>query len=77
MVIGDSIDRAEICQVIFVGSIIAVPGNHIEGRKLLLSFKKLAIKLNNHSVAVFSVLESSNRALKVSRIRQAIGSCSK
>ena len=76
MIVGDSIDWAKICEVVFVGSIIAVPGNHIEGRELLSCCEEVATEFGSHFVADLSVLKGCNWGLKVARIGQPISSCS-
>lgn len=76
VVIGHSIDRAKTCQVIFVGSIIAMPGNHIEGGEVLPSRKKKAVELDCHSEADLCVFKGSNGGLKITGIGQSICSCS-
>jgi hypothetical protein len=35
----DGVDYAEVLQIILVGCIVAVPGNHVEGRVVLMGYE--------------------------------------
>ena len=66
------VDRAVSGQVILVGGIVAMPGNHIKGRAALLRLKHLPAQLVQHSEAALPVLKACNWRLKVSGSCQTI-----
>lgn len=75
MVKGHSVNRAELCQIIFVGRIVAMPGDHVEGREGLHRLKHAAAQLvHDHKVGL-PVLVPCHRRLEIPRRCQAIGTC--
>lgn len=75
MVEGHSIHGAELAEVIFVGGVVAMPGNNIEGGEGLGRGEELPLILLYYSVAAAAVLKPGHWALEVPRIGQAIAAC--
>ena len=66
------VDRAVSGQVILVGGIVAMPGNHVKGGVVLLRLEHLPAQLVQHCEAAFPVLEMCNRRLEIPRGCQTI-----
>ena len=45
---GDGVDDAEVLEVVLVGGIVTVPGNHVEGRVILVGYKQVTLKLQKN-----------------------------
>ena len=41
---GHGVDHAEVLVVVFVGGIVAVPCNHVEGRVILVGYKQVTLQ---------------------------------
>lgn len=54
MIKANRVDDHEFCQIVFVWTIISMPGDNIERRMILLAFKKAALKFRNNFV-IFSI----------------------
>ena len=66
------VDGAESGQVVFVGSKVPMPGNHIKWGELLLRLEHSPAQLVHHCEGALPVLKSRHWRLKVSRSRQTI-----
>ena len=66
------VDRAVSGQVILVGGIVAMPGNHIKGRAALLCLEHLPAQLVQHCEAALPVLIPCDWRLEVSGSCQTI-----
>ncbi len=75
MVEGDGVDGAELGQVVLVGRIVAMPGDHIERRERLHRFKHAPAQLVHHHKLHLPVLIPGYRRLKVPGCCQAVGTC--
>jgi len=72
VIIGDSVDNTKVCEVVFEGRVIAVPGNDIERRVILLCGKQPAPEFADDGEFNILVLICRHRGEKVSRVSQAI-----
>ncbi len=72
MVKGDGIHGAEARQVVLVGHVIAVPGDHVVGREILSRTEKLPVELVEDGVVRLPLFEPCDRRLEIARTRQSI-----
>ncbi len=75
MVKRDSVDGAELGQVVLVGRVVAVPGRHVEGGEGLHRLKYSPAQLVHHHKVHLPVLVPGHRRLKIPRRRQSVGAC--
>ena len=75
MVEGDGVDGAELGQVVLVGRIVAVPGDHVERRERLHRLKHAPSQLVHHHKLHLPVLIPGYRRLKIPGCCQSIGTC--
>ena len=73
MVEQDRADRRKRRKIIFVGRIVAVPGDHVERRMAELGHMELAAPFDDQPARRLLVLEPGDRRLEVARIGQAVG----
>lgn len=71
------IDWAKSGEVVFVGRIVAMPGNDIEGGEVLLGLKDPPAQLVQDPEGAAAVLKLRHWRLKVSGGRQAIRTCAR
>lgn len=76
MIEGNRIDDHEFVEVVFVGDVISVPGYHVERTVVLFGDVQLAVILTHNLVIDFSIFVNRDWRLKISRVRQAVCSCS-
>lgn len=72
---GDSVDGAELGEIVLAGRVVAVPGRHVEGREGLHRLKHAPAQLVHHHKVNLPVLVPGLRRLEVPRRCQAIGAC--
>ena len=75
MIERHSADGAEQGQVVFVGRVVAVPGDDVEGRELLLRAEQPVVELAENREGAAAVLEAGDRGEEVPRVCQAVGAC--
>jgi hypothetical protein len=70
----DGIDDAEVLEVVLVGHVVAVPGDDIEGRVILMGDEEMALILGNDpEVGNVAVLVPSDGSEEVTGIGQSVG----
>ena len=69
------VDWAKSGEVVFIGRIVAMPGDHIEGREVLLRLKDPPAQLVQDLEGANAVLKVCHWCLKVSWGCQAIRTC--
>lgn len=73
MIEAHRVDGVEIGQVVLVGYVVAMPGDHIEGTVLLCGHKQMAEEFRYDLILSLNILEMSFRREKVTWIGQSIG----
>ncbi len=74
MIKRDGIDDAEVLEVVLVGHVVAVPGDDIEGRVILMGDEEMALILGNDpEVGNVAVLVPSDGSEEVTGIGQSVG----
>jgi hypothetical protein len=70
----DGVDDAEVLEVVLVGHVVAVPGDDIEGRVILVGDEEMTLILGNDpEVGNVAVLVPSDGSEEVTGIGQSIG----
>ena len=69
------VDRAESGEVVFVGRVVAVPGDHVEGGEVLPRLKDPPAQLVQDRKGARAVLKACHRCLEISGGCQAICTC--
>src|SRR3546814_8052430 len=72
MVETHRVHRAEASEVILVGHVVAVPGDHVERRLAELADMKAAAPLHGEARRLLPVLEGGNRRQEVARVGEAV-----
>ena len=71
MIKRDGVDGAEVLEVVLVGHVVAVPGDDIEGRVILVGDEEMTLILGNDpevgNVAVFVPSDGSEEVARVSK----------
>ena len=73
MVEQDRADRRKRRQIVFVGRVVAVPGDDVERRVAELGDVEPAAPFHDQPAGRLLVLEPGDRRLEVARIGQAVG----
>ncbi len=74
MIKRDGVDDTEVLEVVLVRHVVAVPGDDIEGRVILVSDEEMALILgNDFEVGNVAVFVPSNGSEEVTGIGQSIG----
>ena len=73
MVVEQRADRREAPQVVFVGIVVAVPGDHVERRMRHLGAIKLAAPFDDQRAGLFAVLVGRDRRVEIARVGEAVG----
>ncbi len=74
MIKRDGVDDAEVLEVVLVGHVVAVPGDDIEGRVILVGDEEMTLILGNDpEVGNVAVLVPSDGSEEVTGIGQSIG----
>ena len=72
MVKADGTDRVVLSQVIFIGSIVSMPCNDIEGAVFVFDSKEFSLEFIDNRPFLDLILVPGHWGLKVSRVCQAI-----
>ncbi len=73
MVEADRIDRVEPPQIVLVGRVVAVPGDHVERRMVQSRRPQPALEFLDQLGGAIDVLEGGHGRQEVARIGQAVG----
>ncbi len=74
MIKRDRIDDAEVLEVVLVGHVVAVPGDNIEGRVILVGDEEMTLILgNDFEVGNVAVLVPSDGSEEVAGVGQSVG----
>lgn len=74
MIEADAIHSIKMIQIIFVGSVVSMPGHNVIGRMRESGLVKFATELINNLIGIFIIFIESGGGFKVPWISQTIGS---
>ena len=73
MVVRNGADRIEAAQVVFIGNVVAVPGDHVEWRVVHLRNPQPSEKFRDQLVPAVGIFVARSRYPEISRVGKAIG----
>jgi hypothetical protein len=74
MVERDRANRVKSTQVVFIGSVIAMPGDDVERRVVDLARPQIAAEFRDLLHGSLTVLKPGDGGLEIARVRKAVGS---
>ena len=72
MIEGDGVDAVEAGKIVFVGSVVAVPADHVERAVIDWRRPQLTEKLGGDAEVAFAVFVSGNGGKEVARIGESV-----
>lgn len=72
MVKFDRVDDHKVGQIVFVGSVVSMPSDHVKGTMTLDGLEETAAVLVDHGVLDIQVFEPGRRRFEISRVGQSI-----
>mmetsp|Transcript_29560 Transcript_29560/g.49707 ORF Transcript_29560/g.49707 Transcript_29560/m.49707 type:complete len:204 (-) Transcript_29560:383-994(-) len=73
MIIEDGVHGAEEGEVVFVGGVVSVPGDDVEGGVILVGLKQVSSKLGDDLEGGLEILKRSDGCEKVTRVGESVG----
>ena len=73
MIEADGVDAIEICHVVLVGRVVAMPADHVERRVIDPRGPQLALKLAQALKLAVHILKGGDRGKKITRVGQPVG----